>query len=115
MYTELFLRVNQACSILGLSAVTYQLTNHEGPRISRNPALRQVSFEQLIAKHQALFESHPQQFAHFLYQHAQTSWRLGQKRAAVKALLRAYWVDPMWSFILSAYGLKDRVLRLGFS
>ena len=120
VYTELFLRLNQACSILGLSTVTYQLTNHGGSRISRNPALRQVSFKQLLAKHQSLFESHPQQFAQFLYKHARTSWRLGQKGAAVKALLRAYRVHPKWSFILSAYGLKDALkdrlsrVRLGF-
>ena len=111
VYTELFLRLNQACSILGLSEVTYQLTNHEGPRISRNLELRQVSFRQLLTKHQALFIAHPQQFAQFLYKHAKTSWRLGQKGAAAKALLRAYWVHPKWSLILSAYGLKERLGR----
>ncbi|MEL6552775.1 MAG: glycosyltransferase family 2 protein [Cyanobacteria bacterium J06621_11] len=109
VHTELFLRLNPVCSILGLSTVSYQLTAHQGPRVSRNPALRQVSFNQLLAKHRTLFEAHPQQFAQFLYKHAQISWRLGQKAAAVRALLWAFRVHPQWSFILSAYGLKDRL------
>jgi len=109
VHTELFLRLNQACSILGLSTITYQLTAHEGPRVSRNPALRQLSFEQLITKHRKIFEAHPVQFAQFVYRHAQTSWRMGQKKAAIASLIWAFKIHPKWGLILTAYDLKDNL------
>ncbi|MEO1184952.1 MAG: glycosyltransferase family 2 protein, partial [Cyanobacteria bacterium J06636_27] len=65
VHTEMFLRLNPVCSILGLPVVTYQLTAHEGERISRNPALRQVNFERLLNKHESLFKLHPKTFANF--------------------------------------------------
>ncbi|MBD2314641.1 glycosyltransferase [Desertifilum sp. FACHB-1129] len=94
VYTELYLRLNPICSLLGIPEVTYHLTAHEGPRVSRNPAFRQTSFEQLIAKHQNIFESHPKGFANFLYSHAQISSEQGQLFAAAKHLIWAMSVEP---------------------
>ena len=89
VHTEMFLRLNPVCSILGLPTVTYQLTAHEGERISRNPALRQVNFERLINKHESLFKLHPKTFASFLCDHAERSLELGQPKAATLSILRA--------------------------
>ena len=89
VHTEMFLRLNPVCSILGLPTVTYQLTAHEGERISRNPALRQVNFERLLNKHESLFKLHPKTFANFLCDHAEMSLELGQPKAATLTLLRA--------------------------
>lgn len=89
VHTEMFLRLNPVCSILGLPTVTYQLTAHEGARISRNPALRQVNFERLIDKHESLFKLHPKTFATFLCDHAERSFELGQPKAAILSLVHA--------------------------
>ena len=89
VHTEMFLRLNPVCSILGLPTVTYQLTAHEGERISRNPALRQVNFERLVNKHESLFKLHPKTFASFLCDHAERSLELGQPKAATLSILRA--------------------------
>ncbi|MDY6902704.1 MAG: glycosyltransferase family 2 protein [Cyanobacteriota bacterium] len=89
VHTEMFLRLNPVCSILGLPTVTYQLSAHEGERISRNPALRQVNFERLLNKHESLFKLHPKTFANFLCDHAEKSLELGQPKAATLSLLRA--------------------------
>ncbi|MEL6166618.1 MAG: glycosyltransferase family 2 protein, partial [Cyanobacteria bacterium J06628_3] len=89
VHTEMFLRLNPVCSILGLPVVTYQLTAHEGERISRNPALRQVNFERLLNKHESLFKLHPKTFANFLCDHAERSLELGQPKAATLNFVRA--------------------------
>lgn len=93
--TELFLRLNPVCSIIGLPIVTYQLNAHEGIRISRNLTLRQESFHYLIKKHESLFKAHPKMFANFVYNHAKKSWQLGQKRAAFLNLCWGFQIDPI--------------------
>ncbi len=122
VHTEMFLRLNPVCSILGLPTVTYQLTAHDGERISRNPALRQVNFERLVNKHESLFRLHPQTFATFLCDHAEKSLELGQPKATILSLLRAMKLDfkPTLRRIksLSSYTLRTytkQVLREAFS
>ena len=93
--TELFLRLNPVCSIIGLPIVTYQLNAHEGTRISRNLTLRQESFHYLIKKYESLFKARPKMFANFVYNHAKKSWQLGQKRAAFVNLYWGFQIDPI--------------------
>lgn len=94
VHTELFLRLNPVCSLLGIPIVTYRLVYHDGPRISRNAALRQVSFNQLLDKHRAMFEAHPRMFAEFIYKHALMSRKLGQGKAAFNSLIWAFKLHP---------------------
>lgn len=94
IHTELFLRLNLACSILGLPFLTYRLFQHSGSRISRNPLLRQVSFNHLVRKHKSIFKAHPKTFAKFLFEHARRSYELGQKGAALSSLLWAMRLKP---------------------
>ncbi|MGB3642193.1 MAG: glycosyltransferase [Rivularia sp. (in: cyanobacteria)] len=93
VHSELFLRLNPACSIIGLPIVTYQLTAHEGVRVSRDIQLRQESFERLINKHKSLFEAHPKTFAEFLCKHAERSFEMGQPKAAISNFIRAMHLD----------------------
>jgi glycosyltransferase involved in cell wall biosynthesis len=86
IHTELFLRLNPVCSLLGLPIATYRLFAHPGPRVSQNPALRQSSFERLIRKHRPLFRAHPRSFARFVYDHGLRSYETGQRRAALVSL-----------------------------
>ncbi|NHC33350.1 glycosyltransferase family 2 protein [Scytonema millei VB511283] len=95
VHTELFLRLNPVCSILGLPIVTYQLYEHPGARVSRNTNLRQESFQRLIDKHQAIFRAHPQMFANFVYDHALMSYRMGQKSQALSSVVWAIQIDPL--------------------
>lgn len=95
VHSELFLRLNLFCSILGLPIVTYQLYAHEGTRVSKNPMLRQESFKLLIDKHRELFEAHPKMFANFLYEHAWMSYQVGQKRAALSSISWALKLHPL--------------------
>ena len=87
--TEMFLRLNPVCSLLGVAEVTYQLREHEGARLSHDPTLRQTSFSQLEAKHGALLAAHPQRYAELLLDHALMSLHVGQRRPAVAAVARA--------------------------
>jgi glycosyltransferase involved in cell wall biosynthesis len=83
VHSELFLRLNLACTIIGLPVVGYRLCEHEGPRVSRNTNLRQESFQRLVGKHKSIFKAHPKMFADFVYEHALTSYKMGQKGAAL--------------------------------
>jgi len=109
VHTELFLRLNPVCSILGLPVVAYQLMTHDGPRISQNPSLRQVSFNQLVRKHRQIFVEHPRMFSDFVYKHACTSRRLGQNGAAIKNLLWAFWLHPQHILGKISYFIKCRL------
>lgn len=100
VHSELFLRLNPVCSILGLPVITYQLYKHGGNQVSRNPTLRQQSFEQLIQKHRAAFDAHPQMFAKFVCDHAQTSYEQGQIRSAVLSWLRVMKLSPWYTLSL---------------
>jgi glycosyltransferase involved in cell wall biosynthesis len=95
VHSELFLRLNLSCSILGLETITYQLYDHESERVSRNSNLRQESFNRLIDKHRELFEAHPKMFANFLYNHAQQSRQLGHQQTAYQCLYRAMKLAPV--------------------
>lgn len=95
VHTEFFLRLNPVCSILGIPDPTYRLISHAGPRISRNPNLRQKSFNQLVKKHRGVLLEHPKMFSDFVYKHAQTSHKLGQTGAAIRSLLWALMLHPI--------------------
>lgn len=95
VHSELFLRLNPVCSLLGLQVVTYQLYNHEGEQVSRNPTLREESFKRLVNKHRAVFQAHPKMFTNFVLEHARKSYQLGQRRAALSSVCWALRLDPL--------------------
>ncbi|MCU0537327.1 MAG: glycosyltransferase [Hydrococcus sp. Prado102] len=116
VHSDLFLRLNSVCSLVGIETITYQLYAHENTRVSRNRALRQESFNCLVDKHKDLFEAHPKMFAHFLYQHAQISFEIGQKQAALSCLYRAMKLAPVDTLgrIISIYlfsGITQTILK----
>lgn len=95
VHSELFLRLNPACALIGVPKVTYHLRKHVGPRVSGNPALRQESFHRLIQKHRHAFESHPRQFAQFAFQHALISRQQDQIKAYIDAVTLALKLAPL--------------------
>lgn len=98
VHSEFFLRLNPACTLIGLPTVTYHLLSHSGERVSSHASLRQASFQQLIQKHRSTFVAHPKRFAEFVYQHAITSYEMGQIRAAWTHLLWACKLHPIHIF-----------------
>lgn len=94
VHTELFLRLNPVCSLLGVPVVTYRLLAHGGSRVSKDPVLRQTSFAQLLDKHAAAFMAHPRRTADMLVDHAVHSWRDGERGAAARSLGRAIRLAP---------------------
>ena len=110
VHSELFLRLNSACTIIGLPVVTYQLTAHEGVRVSRDIKLRQESFQRLINKHKNMFQMHPKTFAKFLCDHAERSFENGQLKAVFFSFLDAMQLDIKSTLIriktLSIYTLR---------
>lgn len=93
--TELFLRLNAVSSLEGIQEITYRLTIHDGPRISRTPQLRQESFTKLLTKYAAILAEHPAGFARFCVDHAVTSTRARQLLPALAALGRATRASPL--------------------
>lgn len=98
VHSELFLRLNPVCSIAGLPIITYQLYKHGQNQVSKDSTLRQRSFEQLVHKHQVVFDTHPKMFADFVYKHALMSYQLGQTGAASSNLLWALQIHPRYVF-----------------
>ncbi|MDJ0648659.1 MAG: glycosyltransferase family 2 protein [Xenococcaceae cyanobacterium MO_188.B19] len=86
IHTDLFLRLNLVCSILGIPQIGYRLHKHNEFQISSDPNRRQVGFNMLVAKHQTAFSTHPKMFADLIYNQAITSYKMQQFEAALKNL-----------------------------
>lgn len=115
-YTEMFLRLNPVCSLIGVPTVTYRQFIHHGPRLSSDPSRRQVDFHRLIDKHEPLFTTRPRLFAHFTLRHAHSLYNLGQYPAAIASVCTILRSHPSFTFtnIVSVLWRKLR-WRRGFS
>ncbi|HKX55839.1 MAG TPA: glycosyltransferase family 2 protein [Xanthomonadales bacterium] len=97
VHSELFFRLNAACSIFGIESVTYRLLQHTGPRITRDREQRRLGFSQLVNKHRGLFEQHPQQFSWYYRDHALRCWRARHLPDAASAALHSLrWQVQAW-------------------
>ena len=94
IHTDLFLRLNLVCSLLGIERVGYRLYKHNGFQISSDPTRRQAGFDRIVEKHQKIFQAHPKMYANFIYEQVVTSCKLGQSKAGLKNLIRAMEVSP---------------------
>ena len=112
VHTELFLRLNPVCSLIGLPNVTYKLAAHAGPRVSSSLQQRQENFHRLLEKHQALFSSYPRrQYADFVFNHA---YMLQKKRyyfAAFKAFWWAVRIQPVQALARLGSPYKQQLMK----
>jgi len=99
--TDLLLRLNPVCSLVGVRTVTYRHLDHQGSRIGLDHRRRQSGFRRLVEKHAGVLASHPKGFATLLFQHASVSLHAGQRRAAAAAALRAVRTAPMHTLALA--------------
>jgi glycosyltransferase involved in cell wall biosynthesis len=95
VHTELFLRLNRVCSLDVAEVLTYRLLVHPGPRVSKDPELRQRSFDQLLRRHHDAFAARPRGAARFRLDHAEQSWRDGRRAAAVRSVGAAVRIAPL--------------------
>jgi GT2 family glycosyltransferase len=93
-HDDFFLRLNAVSSIQGAATVTYQITAHSGPRLSKAVLERAQGMEQTVEKHEATFRQHPRRFARYLSTMGVTYLRAGAWGPAVRATTRSITVDP---------------------
>jgi glycosyltransferase involved in cell wall biosynthesis len=93
-HTDLFLRLNQVCSIQGVARVLYRRQDHRMGRLSSNLEARADSLQHTLDKHQAAFAQHPERHAHYLGAMGITWLRMGRWGRAVAATTRALWLAP---------------------
>jgi glycosyltransferase involved in cell wall biosynthesis len=92
--SELMLRLNPVCSLVGARVVGYRLHRHDGPRVSSDKALRSASFRMLETVHAAALAARPGGHARLLVEHARVLRRDGDPVGAVAALARAAMASP---------------------
>lgn len=94
-HTELFLRLNQVCSLQGAPVVTYLRRRHTGQRLSEDPALRDRSQRQLEEVHRDLLRARPAAYARMLARQGTKLWEAGDRRAALATWARSLRVAPI--------------------
>lgn len=113
VHTELFLRLNAVCSLVGLPVVTYRLAAHAGPRVSSSLQRRQQSFEHLIEKHQDIFLQYPRsRYADFVFNHAYMLRRRGYLLPATQAFMKAVSIHPVQAIARLGSPYKTRLVQL---
>jgi len=93
-WIDLFLRLNPACSLLGLSTVTYRLTRDAGYHFSRDTRKRHRGFRQLIDKHRDLLAAHPEGYADAILGEARMALASGAFLTAMRNIAAAVWIAP---------------------
>ena len=108
--TELFLRLNPACSLLGLPTATYRRRRHDGPQVSGDPAVRARSMQLLEAKHRDLFAAAGRgRHAELVCHQAVKLWDGGHRGPALSTWVRALRLHPLTTGRSSLAAVRSRV------
>jgi hypothetical protein len=108
VHTELFLRLNPVCSILGIPMVTYEHRIHGGTRVSDDPDRREESMMRLLSKHRAAFAEHPARHAELTFHQAMHLWQGGRPPAALAMWVRSLRAHPATAGRRTAHAARDR-------
>lgn len=109
IHTDLFLRLNPVCSLLGIEQIGYRLHKHDEFQISSDPHRRQLGFHRLVEKHQKTFQAHPKMFADLIYNQAIKSCKLNQFEAGLKNLGCAMKISPRHTFSRMFYTVINSI------
>ena len=93
-YTDLLLRLNWECSILGVPDLTYRVFLHAGPQLSRDSGRRRANFDRLLKKHEAFLRAHPSMHATLVLRQAYAMYHLGQHREAFVGMCKGMRLHP---------------------
>ena len=107
-HTDLLLRLNPVCSLLGVPVVTYRRHRHAGPRVSGDPRVREESLHRLLDVHAALLAARPARHADLLFQQALRLWLGGRRRAGLVTWTRAVRRHPPRAARRTGRALVDR-------
>jgi glycosyltransferase involved in cell wall biosynthesis len=111
LYTDMFLRLNRECSILGIPVLTYRVFMHEGPHLSRDSSRRRASFERLVRKHESFLSAHPSMLATLVLRNAYAMYNLGHRREALVGLCKGMRLHPRHSVVKIASFVWRKLLR----
>jgi hypothetical protein len=111
LYTEMFLRLNWECSILGLPVLTYRIFMHAGPQLSRDSSRRRANFDRLVRKHEAFLRAHPSMFATLVLRQAYAMYHLGQSREAFVGMCKGMRLQPRHGALKIASFVWRKLLR----
>jgi glycosyltransferase involved in cell wall biosynthesis len=92
-HTDLFLRLQAACSVQGVERVTYRRRVHKS-RLSENLPARVDSMRRTLDKHEAAFARHPSCRARYLGAMGIAWLRMGHWDLAMVATTRSLWLAP---------------------
>lgn len=108
VHTELFLRLNPVCSLVGVPVVTYRRHRHDGPQVTGDPALRIVSQRRIEATHADAFAAHPDRAATMIFRQAFKLWTTGARGPALATWTRAVRTHPRRAGAHTVAALGDR-------
>lgn len=93
-HSELLLRVNGACSIVGLPVITYRIRRHHGEHLHSDALARARAMDRTEHRHRVAFGRHRRRHAQYLS--ATGIWYLkgGRWPDAIRATTRALLRDP---------------------
>jgi glycosyltransferase involved in cell wall biosynthesis len=92
--TDLFIRLNEQCSIQGVPVVTYCMSDHGGQHLRRNWPAAAAGMKRTLDKNAALLSHHRRFRAKYRGAMGLTYLRAGQWRQAIGATTRAMMEDP---------------------
>lgn len=93
-HDDFFLRLNAVSSLQGVSRVTYTITAHEGPRLSKAVVERAEGMRRTVDKHEATFAQHPKRYAAYVASMGATFLRAGRWLPAITMATKAVRLDP---------------------
>jgi hypothetical protein len=102
--TELFLRLDPVCPLLGVPVVTYRRHRHDGPEVSSDPTRRIV----IEAEHAAVSAARRPRAAETILRQASTLWTAGARGPAFATWARAVRTHPPRAGRLTGAALRDR-------
>lgn len=109
VHTELFLRLNPGCSIIGVERPYYRHYLHGEPSVTADLTLHKESFRRLIRKHRTILRQHPKGFANMALD------QVGRYRLTPEGifwLIVATRIDPICSARRVITALARRLGRL---
>ncbi|MGH2661163.1 MAG: glycosyltransferase family 2 protein [Actinomycetota bacterium] len=100
VHSELFLRLNAACSIEAVPVVTYRIKRHGGEHVHDNAMARARAMEKTVSRHKEAFARHPRRYARYLCATGMWYLKAGEWGAAVRATTRALRIHPLsWNVL----------------
>jgi glycosyltransferase involved in cell wall biosynthesis len=94
VHSELFLRVNEKCSIEAVPYASYSINRHHGQNVHGNVLERARSMERTAAKHETKFAAHPKRYARYLSAAGIAYLRAGYWGPALRLTTRAMRIAP---------------------